>query len=355
VCIIGDLRDHETGMTGEDKTFEAAVHGGPDEGGTPWHDFSTNGNATGSCPAVLSALRAADAAHYPDPGYAKLRGALAEFHGVAPERVVIAASASEFIHRISAAFAQEGGREAWLPRHSYGDYERAALAWGLEVLRSPEPRGAAALRWCCEPSSPLGHPQPDLAMHARADGVLCVLDLAYEPLRLEGAASLDAAERNRVWQLWTPNKAMGLTGVRAAYAIAPYGDAAVPMLKRLARLAPSWPVGAHGVALLETWIGTEAQAWLTQSLHTLRAWKAQQRTLCESLGWQCLPSDANFFCARTDAPYPRFAAALRAEGIKLRDCASFGLPGIVRLGVLPPQSQQALKEAWTRAVGSAER
>ena len=337
-------------MTEED---EAAVHGGPDEGDTPWHDFSTNGNATGSCPAALAALRAADAAHYPDPAYVKLRGALAKFHGVAPERIVIAASASEFIHRISAAFAQQGGREAWLPLHSYGDYERAALTWGLEVLRSPQPHGAAALRWCCEPSSPLGQPQPDLGMHAAAAG-LCVLDLAYEPLRLEGTATIDAAGRNRVWQLWTPNKAMGLTGVRAAYAIAPDGEAAAPLLQRLARLAPSWPVGAHGVALLETWIGAEAQSWLAQSLNTLRTWKAQQHTLCESLGWQCLSSDANFFCARTNAPYPRLAAALRAEGIKLRDCASFGLPGFVRLGVLPPQSQQALKEAWTRAAVSAE-
>jgi histidinol-phosphate aminotransferase len=40
---------------------------------------------------------------------------------------------------------------------------------------------------------------------------------------------------------------------------------------------------------------------------------------------------------------------LRAEGIKLRDCASFGLPGHVRLGVLPPTSQQVLKEVWTNA------
>jgi len=335
-------------MTEED---EAAAHGGPDETGTPSHDFSTNGNAAGSCPAVLAALRAADAAHYPDPAYTRLRGALAKFHGVAPERIVIAASASEFIHRISAAFAQEGGREAWLPLHSYGDYERAALAWGLQVQRSAGPCGAAALRWCCEPSSPLG--QPDLGVHGAAAG-LCVLDMAYEPLRLEGAASLDPAGRNRVWQLWTPNKAMGLTGIRAAYAIAPDDSAASPLMQRLVQMAPSWPIGAHGVALLETWIGTEAQSWLAQSLHTLRAWKAQQRALCESLGWQCLASDANFFCARTDAPYPRLAPALRTEGIKLRDCASFGLPGFVRLGVLPPQSQQALKEAWTRALASAE-
>ena len=42
-------------------------------------------------------------------------------------------------------------------------------------------------------------------------------------------------------------------------------------------------------------------------------------------------------------------AVLRAHGIKLRDTTSFGLPGCVRLGVLPPASQQALEQTWTNA------
>lgn len=330
------------------------IHGGPDASGASPHDFSTNGNAVGACPAVLAALRDADPAHYPDPRYTALRARLAGFHGVAAERIVIAASASEFIHRISAAVAQGGGRRAWLPAHSYGDYERAAQAWGLLVLRAPAPFESAALRWCCEPSSPLGQPQADLVAHAQNDGGPCVLDMAYEPLRLEGRPSLDVPQRDRVWQMWTPNKAMGLTGIRAAYVIAPSDAVASPLLERLDQLAASWPLGTHGVALLEAWTGHEAQRWLAQSLDTLREWKARQRTLCESLGWHCLPSDANFFCARTDTPYPRIAAALRAQGIKLRDCASFGLPGQVRLGVLPPASQQALKEGWTNAAASPE-
>ncbi|MDP9930980.1 histidinol-phosphate aminotransferase [Variovorax paradoxus] len=334
-------------------TSGIALHGGPDETGAAPHDFSTNGNAVGACPTAVAALHTADAAHYPDPRYTSLRDRLAAFHRVAPGRIVIAASASEFIHRISAAVAQGGGRHIWLPAHSYGDYERAAQAWGLQVLRAPQSHEGAALLWCCEPSSPLGQAQAGLALHASA-GSTCVLDMAYEPLRLEGRASLDAAQRNCIWQLWTPNKAMGLTGIRAAYAIAPEDTAAAPLMQRLERLAPSWPLGTHGVALLETWTGDEAQAWLAQSLQTLRDWKAQQRALCASLGWHGLPSDANFFCARTDRPYLLLAAALRAEGIKLRDCASFGLPGFVRLGVLPPQSQQALKEVWTRAAASAE-
>jgi histidinol-phosphate aminotransferase len=333
--------------------MSAVLHGGPDASGAAPHDFSTNGNAVGACPVAVQALRQADAAHYPDPHYTALRGRLADFHGVASERIVVAASASEFIHRISAAVMQQGGRTAWLPAHSYGDYERAALARGLQVLRAPEAPDEAALRWCCEPSSPLGQPQADLPRHAaRAEGV-CVLDLAYEPLRLQGTPSLTAAQRDRVWQMWTPNKAMGLTGVRAAYAVAPDGADTDP-LQRIERLAPSWPLGTHGVALLHTWAGDEAQRWLAQSLETLSGWKAQQRTLCESLGWHCLPSDANFFCARTERPYAELAAALRADGIKLRDCASFGLPGHVRLGVLPPASQRALKEGWTRAALAAD-
>ncbi len=50
-----------------------------------------------------------------------------------------------------------------------------------------------------------------------------LLDRAYEPLRLEGALPIDQAALDRVWQLWTPNKVLGLPGIRAAYAIAPVG------------------------------------------------------------------------------------------------------------------------------------
>lgn len=320
---------------------DGAVHGGPDAAGAAAHDFSTNGNAVGACLVAVDALRAVDAARYPDPAYTALRAALGAFHGVAAERIVIAASASEFIHRISAAFAQAGVREAWLPTHGYGDYERAARAWGLQVHRGTATQ-QDALQWLCEPSSPLGQQEPARPIVAHG-----VLDLAYAPLRLEAGLSLDAAQRDRLWQLWTPNKAMGLTGIRAAYAVAPRDASA--MTQRLEALAPSWPLGAHGVTLLQTWIGDAAQQWLARCLVTLREWKAQQIALCETLGWQCLPGEANFFCARTDRPYPDIAPALRAEGIKLRDCASFGLPGHVRLGVLPPASQQALRIAWLRA------
>ncbi|OUM01150.1 aminotransferase class I/II-fold pyridoxal phosphate-dependent enzyme [Variovorax sp. JS1663] len=325
---------------------EPARHGGPDARGAAPHDFSTNANACGPCPVAWRALREADASRYPDPRYTALRETLGRFHGVAPARIVIAASASEFIVRITAAVAQQGGRAAWLPAHSYGDCERAALAWGLEVKRGPDMADGDALVWCCDPSSPLGQAQPGLAQRVAAltDASTCVLDLAYEPLRLEASLDLDPVQRDHVWQLWTPNKALGLTGIRAAYAIAP--REAAGMVARLDRLAPSWPLGAHGVALLDAWTRAETQDWLAHSLDRLREWKHAQQALCESLGWSVLPSVANYFCARPEAPYTPRAAPLRAAGIQLRDTASFGLPGHVRLGVLPHASQAALGQAW---------
>ena len=107
------------------------------------------------------------------------------------------------------------------------------------------------------------------------------------------------------------------------------------------QLCPSWPIGAHGAAMLEAWTQADTQAWLAGSLDTLRHWKAGQTALCASFGWIVLPSLANFFVCRADVDI----AALRQHSIKLRDCASFGLPDHVRLGVLGPAAQDALKVA----------
>lgn len=327
-------------------SFPPIVHGGPDALGVPAHDFSTNGNACGPCPVALAALQAANAVHYPDPHYTALRGTLGRFHGVEPTRIVVAASASEFIFRITAAFAAQGGRYVVLPPHSYGDYRRAARAWGLTAVARGAPVEPAALHWCCDPSSPLGQAEPAFGalVDALPPAACGVLDLAYEPLRLEGALALDAAQRDRVWQLWTPNKALGLTGIRAAYAIAPRADRT--LREALLQMAPSWPTGAHGVALLETWATPDAQQWLADCRDTLRSWKTRQRALCEGLGWDVLPSVGNFFGVRpTGDGVPALATALRAHGVKVRDAASFGLPEALRLAVLPPTSQDALRTA----------
>lgn len=321
------------------------LHGGPDALGVPRFDFSTNSNACGPCPHALVAVQQADATCYPDPHYSALRARLAAFHGVDMRRVVVGASASGLIHQFSAWVAQWGGGTVCVPRHHYGDYAHAAQAAGLALARGVK---GAGLLWGCEPSSPLGQAQQELTTWV--DGLEAtqhlVLDCAYAPLRLSGAPTLDAARMQRVWQLHTPNKALGLTGVRGAYAIAPLG--AEVAAEALAALGPSWPVGAHGVAMLEVWCRPGPQQWLAQSLQTLRTWKARQVRVLEGMGWTCLPSETHFFCARPAVgDVPQMLHTLREHGIKLRDAMSFGLPGHVRLGVLPPSAQDALAGAVT--------
>ncbi len=314
------------------------IHGGSDNLGAIRFDFSTNSNAFGPCPTALAAIQRADASQYPDVSYTALRELLAAFHGVDVNRVVLAASASEFIFRVTAMVARRGRRSVALPLHSYGDYAHAAAAHGLEAAtRQME----ADLFWACEPSSPLGTAQENWQSHSDA---VRVLDRAYEPLRLSGAFT-HAHDLHEFWQLYSPNKALGLTGVRAAYAIAPLNAKAD--IDTMNQLCPSWPIGAHGVAMLQAWTQPDTQAWLATSLETLQQWKMQQTTLCKSLGWTVLPSLANFFVCQAEVD----VVALRQHGIKLRDCTSFGLPGHVRLGVQSPAAQDALHNAWLHTEG----
>ena len=159
----------------------AFEHGGPDALGAAEHDFSTNANACGPCPQAQAAVLRADASRYPDPGY--------------------------------------------------GDYARAAVAHGMSLV----PASEAQLAWHGDPASPTGQ---TTAPPGLAPGAVGVVDMAYAPLRLEGVAS----GAQGYWQLWTPNKALGLTGVRAAYAVAP-PSADEALVQTLDALMPSWPIG----------------------------------------------------------------------------------------------------------------
>lgn len=434
-------------------------HGGPDALGIPPHDFSTNANACGPCPPVLQTLQQAPVHTYPDPACTAVRQRLGRWHGVAAERIVIGASASELIFRLTAAMGLVGqGRQAgagvpsahdplpvrtgplpagarplpppvvWVPRHAYGDYARAAQAHGLpvrvwdtvrDIPRDATGSGSGSascslqLLWATEPSSPLGHTPEGLAdaVHARPSharqtvalqGVpgdsppLWVLDRAYAPLRLSGTDPFASTALDAVWQLFSPNKALGMTGVRGAWLVAPAaclndaGSLQAELLGHLQALAPSWPLGAHGEVMLMAWPEPAVQQWLARSLDTLRDWKAQLEEGLRRRDWTVLPSVSTFCCARpprsaleaalsmmrpSDMPTPAnqvsdtrgpstpsrhtvrdarspgertqlaLLAVLRQQGIKLRDATSFGLPGWFRLGVRPPESQQALWRA----------
>ncbi|MEJ7139571.1 cobyric acid synthase, partial [Comamonadaceae bacterium SL12-8] len=333
---------------------------------------------------MLSAIRSADAAPYPDPNHTRLRQRLATLHGVAPGQIDVAASASEAIQRLSAAWAlatqRRGAFTAPIP--GYGDYARSARAQGLPLNAAAE-AGSPVLHWHTWPGSPHGHLPPH-ATAPKATDDIHVLDLAYWPLLLadygaDGAAANTAdplnlallrsrgGEAANTVQLWTPNKALGLTGVRGAYLVWPQADASplqAALRKHVQALEPSWPLGAHAVAMLEAWCWPATQVWRCGTLPVLAGWLSRLDERLADLGWQREPAHETGSPRAPFglwAPPPALAGRLeaighdlRAHGLHWRETTSLGRPGHVRLRALPPPAQDVLLDRLA-AFGSSSR
>ncbi len=312
------------------------VHGGPDALGEVRHDLSVGAHPAGPNLPALQHLQAADPTRYPDPGYHALKAELARFHGVAPERLLVAASSSEFIQRLTAVSARLMPGAVRVPAPGYGDYALAAEAWGR-----PTDAGEATLHWYADPGSPDGRSE---APPTLTDKALLVLDLAYAPLRLDGRSGWPKEARDRAFQLITPNKALGLCGVRGAYAIAPLRPPP-GLVEALLAAEPSWALGAQGVALLEAWCRPAVQARLAESLPLLREWRAALVDGLLRRGLAVAPGAAPFVMARLPEGWKRSAMELRWFGVAVRDLASFGLPGHWRINAGPPEALAVLWKA----------
>ena len=345
-------------------------HGGTDGVHAVVYDFSTNANPLGPPEAVTAAVQCADRHRYPDPDYAALRAQLAAWHGVSSRRVLPTAGTSEAIRRLTLAAHLQGLREVWAPRPGYADYAFAARALGMDVHDYDDAerllRGLAhaadkgALVWLCEPNNPTGRSLPASCWTAllqvrSASRHVWALDRAYEPLRLQGGDPVPAAWADQVWQCLSPNKALGMTGVRAGYLLAPFEPSA-RLHESLLQLAPSWVLSAEGVALLGAWVEPAVQAWLPPCRDTLSRWAQAQRKALHELGWVQDPSVVPFWLVRPPEQGTALAqrlAQMRLEGIKLRDASSLGRPGWLRVSAQAPDAQQALAGAWRSGAEAA--
>lgn len=339
-------------------------HGGPDAAGPVRFDFSTNANPLPAPEDLWQVLRQVNRCAYPEPSYQALRARLGTWSGVGAERIVPTAGSSEAIRRLSLAAHLQGWREVWVPEPGYADYRVAAQMLGLRVhaWRTPEQLMAGlrlhprpALVWITEPASPTGSSLPPelwplLLARAHASGAHVVLDRAYEPLRLYGRDPVPPEVAQQCWQMLSPNKALGLTGIRAGWLVVPEH---LPMFmgEQVRALAPSWVLSAEGVSLLQAWCQPSLQQWLGECRITLRQWRQAQRDQLAQLGWMQEDEDSvtPFWLARPVqevADWPAYQARLRQASIKLRDARSFGLPGWVRISSQSPTSVAALVAAW---------
>ena len=319
----------------------APVHGGTDSLPEPRHDFSSNANPLGPCPPVLAAIRRADVRRYPDPFYTRLRQRLAVAHDVTAERIVVGAGASELILRLVRHF----DRPVLQLAPTFSEYARGAAIARKRVIAPSSPEAflraqkrQRSLAFLCCPNNPTGEVW-DLEFVATAArrGPL-VVDLAYASLCGSAQASAIEAAAADAWRLYSPNKALGLTGVRGAYLIAPRTAG------RVVDEAPSWVIGRDAVAMLETSLEPAARGWLAESIPKLWRWRTQLADGLRGLRLTVRESPATFLLVEVGNG-SGVAARLRAAGIRVRDARSFGLPRWIRLSAQAAPARKALLAA----------
>ncbi len=307
-----------------------APHGGPSDTAFTGLDFSVNCNPYGPNPVLLEAVKNADHAHYPDPTYLDVRQKLADWHGVAPENVALSVGASDLLHRIARAFLPAG--EVLLSLHvPFGELGRAAQLGRAEIRvvdeLPPQLPPHTRLVYVGQPHNPTGRSLSTGELQAVADActaanALLVLDLAYAPF-----VGLSIIHHPSTINLLSPGKAHGLVGARPAYAIA-----SAEIVAQLENLAPAWHVPAGTAAALAAL--PTAQEFLAETLPRVRRDALALATALREFG--AVEHHGTPYLTLEVAPSLQQGAAATARelltrGIRVRDCASYGFPGRVRV------------------------
>lgn len=303
--------------------FKPAVHGGFHDPGRRVLDFSVNTNPFGPPPEVLEAFRKADVTRYPDPEALALREAIAKRHGAGIECVLPGNGSVEIIWLVAAAYL-EPGRTAHVCGPTFGEYESATRATGADIADRLD---GAAVAFICNPNNPTGtlRPAEDIrAMAAAHPNTLFVVDEAYLPFT-HAASCLEGGVPENLIVLRSLTKDCAIPGLRLGYGVGPS-----EVIQALKAVQPPWsvnvPAQAGGVAALA------CDGHVRTCEQELADAKEYLMSSLTALGLEVLPSEANFFLVRV-GDGAQFRARLLEHDICVRDCASFGLPDSIRIGV----------------------
>jgi histidinol-phosphate/aromatic aminotransferase/cobyric acid decarboxylase-like protein len=238
----------------------------------------------------LDALRA-----YPDPGPAT--AAFARAMNVDRHRLVLTNGAAEAIALVA----------AYLGRGSVEDPEFSLYRRHLPVV---DPAGP---RWRSNPHNPSGR-------LAGSDEKAAVWDEAFWPLAT-GTWSRGDADRGAI-VIGSLTKLFACPGLRIGYVLGPDQGTA----SAIEAAQPRWALNGLAAALLpELLERCDLEGWC-QDIKVLRTDLCR---LLEKGGWEPQPSDANWVLVHA----PGLREQLANQAIAVRDCASFGLPGTVRIAV----------------------
>lgn len=325
-------------------------------------DFSVNSNPFGPSPRVRQAVAAVPLDRYPDRESLALRRGLAARLGLLPEQIFAGNGAAELLWLVSFAFIRPGD-PVLVIGPTFGEYSRTAALMAAQVHTwqarpeddfavNPEAvarqldRLSPRLVFLCNPNNPTGRllPVEVIAGWARAcPAALFVVDEAYLAFAPPAKSALTVAADNLL-VLRSMTKDYALAGLRLGYAASTNRN----LVGALARGRPAWNVNAlaqaAGVAALED------PEHLNRCMAALGRSKKELVAGLQALGLEPVPSDTHFFLV----PVKNAAAwrgALLRQGVLVRDCASFGLPGYVRIAARRPEENTRLLAAVQSLAG----
>ncbi len=291
--------------------------------------LNTNESPLGPSPRVFEAIRAeaADTLRlYPDPESSALRRRLADYHRVAPEQVFVGNGSDEVLAHAFAGLLKHP-LPLLFPDITYSFYPVYCGLFGIAYDTVPldaamrvrteayrRPCGAIIL---ANPNAPTGialtRDEIAVLLGEHPDQVV-VVDEAYVDFGAETAIPLTASHPNLL-VVQSMSKSRALAGLRVGYAI---GHASlIEALVRVKNSFNSYPLGrpaqAGAIAAIED------EAWFQQARHVVIE---NRERLCDGLarlGFELLPSSANFVFARhPDRDGAALAAALRRRAILVR-------------------------------------
>jgi len=313
--------------------------------------LNTNENPYPPSPAVAEAIRGELGADgealrlYPDPQSAALCSAIAQREGLAPEQVFVGNGSDEVL-----AFAFQGllaqPRPLRFPDVTYSFYPTWCRLYGIGFETVPLADGFALRVDDYAGGGPVILPNPNAPTgraitraevarlaSANADWPV-VIDEAYVEFGAETAAPLVASHPNLL-VVRTLSKSHALAGLRVGYAL---GQA--PLVEALVRLKDSFnSYPLDRLAQAGAAAALRDEAWFARSRDAVIASREQLSGELAALGFEVLPSLANFVFARHPAhDGAALARALRERGIVVRHFAKPRIDQWLRITVgTPPQ------------------
>ncbi|MDP5102360.1 MAG: histidinol-phosphate transaminase [Erythrobacter sp.] len=319
--------------------------------GQPLIKLSANENPLGSSPAALAALADAHvAADYPDPDARALREAIAQVHGLDPDRIVCGTGSGELLHCVVQALSGVGD-EVLSSRYSFSLYPLLAHKVGAAAVFADDDGYAASVDNLLaavtertkvvlldNPNNPVGTflPPAEVArLHAGLPSdVLLVVDEAYgeyvDPALQHAAFELAAAHEN-VLVSRTFSKAYGLASERVGWV-----TGAPHLIDLINRLRGAFNVSVSGQKAALAAIGDQAFVAASREHNAAeRERMAEAIAMLGNHGLSASPSEANFLLVHFEGEVTAAQAldALSDAGYAVRHLPSQGLPNALRITI----------------------